>query len=191
MKRQIITGLKFLALMIILTGVVYPGLITVATNLFFKKEAQGSLIEKDGIVIGSELIGQNFDSQKFFWSRPSANNYNPLPSGGSNLGLQNPILKSRIINREHIFLQVNKPEESLKIPSEMVTASASGLDPHISPAAALLQVRRIASARGMNQAEQEQIVKIIHDMTEKPQFSLLGEARINVFRLNLKVDSLK
>lgn len=191
MKRQIITGLRFLALMIILTGVVYPGTVTVMTSLFFHKEAQGSLVERNGIIIGSKLIGQNFDSQKYFWSRPSFNNYNPLPSGASNLSLLNPLLTKEITQREKAFLQDNKMKDDLSIPPEMVTASASGLDPHISPTAALLQVSRVAQARGMDKRKQDQIVNLINDLTEKRQFSLLGEPRINVFLLNLKIDSLK
>jgi len=177
--------------MIILTGVVYPGTVTVMTSLFFHKEAQGSLVERNGIIIGSKLIGQNFDSQKYFWSRPSFNNYNPLPSGASNLSLLNPLLTKEITQREKAFLQDNKMKDDLSIPPEMVTASASGLDPHISPTAALLQVSRVAQARGMDKRKQDQIVNLINDLTEKRQFSLLGEPRINVFLLNLKIDSLK
>lgn len=190
MKRQIITGLRFLGLMIILTGVIYPGLITVITSLIFNKEAQGSLIEKNGVIIGSKLIGQNFESPRYFWSRPSINNYNPLPSGGSNLGILNPLLEKKIIQSEQTFLQANNIEKDQYIPPEMVTASASGLDPHISPTAALLQVDRISNARGLNQGKRDQLVNLINDLTEKRQFSLLGESRINVFLLNLKIDSL-
>jgi K+-transporting ATPase ATPase C chain len=191
MRRQIITGLRFLALMIILTGVIYPGLVTVITSLFFHKEAQGSLVEKNGVIIGSKLIGQNFDSQKYFWSRPSFNNYNPLPSGASNLGILNPLLTEIVIQREKDFLQANKMRVGLRIPPEIVTTSASGLDPHISPEAALLQVDRVARERGMDKAGQDKLVNLINDLTEKRQFSLLGEPRINVFLLNLKIDSLK
>ncbi len=177
--------------MIILTGVVYPGLVTVITSLFFQREAQGSLVEKDGVIIGSELIGQNFNSQKYFWSRPSLNNYNPLPSGASNLGISNPLLLEKIVQRERDFLQANKMEKDLLIPPEMVTASASGLDPHISPAAALLQVSRVAQARGMDKAGQDKLVTLINDLTEERQYSIFGEPRINVLFLNLKTDSLK
>ena len=191
MKRQIITGLRFLVLMIILTGLVYPGLVTIITSVFFPDEAHGSLIERNGVTIGSKLIGQNFDSPKYFWSRPSYNNYNPLPSGGSNLGLLNPLLAEKIMQRRNAFLHDNKIEKNLNIPAEMVTASASGLDPHISPTAALLQVSRIAQVRGMDKAGQNKLVILINDLTEERQFSFLGEPRINVFLLNLKTDSLK
>jgi len=191
MKRQIITGLRFLVLMIILTGLVYPGLVTIITSVFFPDEAHGSLIERDGVTIGSKLIGQNFDSPKYFWSRPSYNNYNPLPSGGSNLGLLNPLLAETIRQRENTFLHDNKIVENLNFPAEMVTASASGLDPHISPTAALLQVSRIVQARGMDKTGQDKLVILINDLTEGRQFSFLGEPRINVFLLNLELDSLK
>jgi len=191
MKRQITTGLRFLVIMIILTGIVYPVLITVITSEFFNKKAQGSLIKRNGTIIGSELIGQNFDSNKYFWSRPSYNNYNPLPSGGSNLGLLNPRLTETILQRKNAFLQANKIEGDLNIPDEMVTASASGLDPHISSAAALLQVSRVAQARGMDKIGQDKLVTLINDLMEDRQFSILGEPRINVFLLNLKIDSLK
>jgi K+-transporting ATPase ATPase C chain len=191
MKRQIITGLRFLVLMIILTGLVYPGLVTVITSVFSPNEAKGSLVRRDGVIIGSKLIGQNFDSQKYFWSRPSFNNYNPLPSGASNLGPLNPLLIKKINENEKDFAQANKIKEDLNILPEMVTASASGLDPHISPAAAFLQISRIAEARGMDKAEQDKLIELVNDLTENRQFSFLGEPRINVFLLNLKIDSLK
>ena len=191
MKRQIITGLRFLVLMIILTGLVYPVLVTVITSVFSPNEANGSLVKRDGVIIGSKLIGQNFDSQKYFWSRPSFNNYNPLPSGASNLGPLNPLLIKKINENEKDFAQANKINEDVNIPPEMLTASASGLDPHISPAAAFLQISRISEARGMDKAEQDKLIELVNDLTENRQFSFLGEPRINVFLLNLKIDSLK
>jgi K+-transporting ATPase ATPase C chain len=191
MKRQIITGLRFLIVFIILTGLIYPGLITAITSLLFSYKSQGSLIEKNGVIIGSKLIGQNSESADYFWSRPSINNYDPLHSGGSNLAISNPLLKDEIIKREQTFLHVNNIEKKMYTPSEMVTASASGLDPHISPTAALLQVDRIADARGMNKRKRDQLVTLINDLTEKRQFSILGEPRINVFLLNLMTDSLR
>ncbi len=141
--------------------------------------------------MGSKLIGQKFDSQEYFWSRPSVNNYNPLPSGASNLGISNPLLINTIAQREKDFLTANKMNEDLNIPPEMVTASASGLDPHISPEAALLQVARVARARGMDKAGQDNLVALINELTEERQYSFFGEPRINVFLLNLKTDSLK
>jgi K+-transporting ATPase ATPase C chain len=190
MKRQIITGLKFLVLMTILTGLAYPGLVTIITSVISHNKAQGSLVINNGVIIGSKLIGQNFDSHKYFWSRPSGNNYNPLPSGASNLGPLNPVLIKNITQKEKDFAQANKINEDLNIPPEMVTASASGLDPHISPTAALLQISRIAEARGMDTEEQDKLINLVNDMTEDRQFSFLGEPVINVFLLNLRLDSL-
>ena len=191
MKKELFTGLKFLVLMVILTGLVYPGFVTIITSIFSPNEAQGSLVIRNGVVIGSKLIGQNFDSQKYFWSRPSFNNYNPLPSGASNLGPLNPLLIKEITQKEKDFTQANKIKEDLNIPPEMVTASASGLDPHISPIAALLQISRIAQAREMDKVEQDKLIDLVNALTENRQFSFLGEPRINVFLLNLKIDSLK
>lgn len=190
MKRQIITGLKFLVLMIILTGMVYPVVVTIITSIFSPNKAQGSLVLRDGVIVGSKLIGQNFNSQKYFWSRPSFNNYNPLPSGASNLGPLNPLLIKKITQKEIDFAQANKIKEDLILPPEMATASASGLDPHISPTAAFLQISRIAEVRGMDKEEQDKLINLVNDLTENRQFSFLGEPRINVFLLNLKLDSL-
>jgi potassium-transporting ATPase KdpC subunit len=191
MRKVIFTGLKFLIIMTILTGLLYPGFITIITSVFFHREAQGSLVRENGITIGSELIGQNFESQKYFWSRPSVINYNPIPSGASNLGPLNPLLKEQVLQRARAFRQANTIGNEQEVPPEMITASASGLDPHISPAAALLQVKRVAKARGLTTEGEAQIIRIINDMTEKPQFSVFGKPRINVFLLNLKIDNIK
>jgi len=176
--------------MTLLTGIIYPVFVSIITNLVFPYQSQGSLIEKNGIIIGSELIGQFSDNKKYFWTRPSTINYNPLPSGASNLGPLNPVLTERTRNQKNDFIQINSTPEGSVIPVEMITASASGLDPHISPEGALLQVNRIVIARGMNMKEKNKIIDLINNMTEKRQFSLFGEPRINVFLLNLKLDSL-
>ncbi|MFH0842515.1 MAG: potassium-transporting ATPase subunit KdpC [Bacteroidota bacterium] len=190
MRKHIITSIKYLLLMIILTGGIYPAIVTVTANLLFRNKAQGSLIMKDSVIIGSALIGQNFDGEEYFWPRPSVNYYNPLPSGASNLSHINPVLIKTITERKLAFTKLNMPGESEEIPSVMITSSASGLDPHISPEAALLQAGRVAKARGLSPVAKEQVLAIIHEMTEKPQFSFLGEPRINVFLLNLKLDSI-
>jgi potassium-transporting ATPase KdpC subunit len=191
MKRQIGTGVKLLIVMVIITGLIYPAIITATANLLFNKKAHGSLIVRNGMITGSELIGQRFDSRKYFRSRPSSINYNPLPSGGSNLGRLNPSFSDSILHFNHQFILDNMQDSLLAVPHEMVTSSASGLDPHISPRAALLQVNRVAVARKLDSAGREQLCRIIGDLTEKRQFSLFGEPRINVFLLNLKIDSLK
>lgn len=191
MKRQFFIAFRLLLVMIVITGVIYPCMVTVIANLAFRNKAQGSLVTKDGIIIGSELIGQNFDDDKYFRARPSVINYNTLPSGGSNLGPMNQKLISQAYERSRDFRIYNKLDQINPIPPEMITSSGSGLDPHISPTAAMLQVKRIAQARGMDQTGQEKIVRIISDISEKPQFLILGEPRINVFRLNLILASLK
>jgi potassium-transporting ATPase KdpC subunit len=177
--------------MTILTGIIYPLIVTIITNLVFPYKSQGSLVEKNGTIIGSELIGQSYDNPGYFWSRPSSVNYNTLPSGASNLGKLNPFLQE-ISHKMHLdFITDNGINESSKIPAEMIAASASGLDPHISPEAALLQVNRIVQSRGLKNDEKDSLVDYISIMTQKRQFSVLGEPRINVFLLNLKLDSLK
>jgi len=191
MKKQFITSLKFLGVMTVLTGIVYPLMVTIITNLVFPYKSQGSIIERNGIIIGSELIGQYSDKTNYFWSRPSSVNYNPIPSGASNLGRLNPLLKEKTYKMYLDFILSNDIIEGSLIPAEMITASASGLDPHISPDAALFQVNRVVQERGLNNNEKDKIVDLINIMTQKRQFSLLGEPRINVFLLNLKLDSLK
>ena len=190
MKTQLIIAIKIFAVFTLLCGVIYPLLITGIAQTVFQKKANGSLIVVDNKIVGSELIGQKFDSASYFQSRPSAVDYNPLPSGGSNLGPSSEKLKAQALEREAQFRKVNELPESEKVPSEMLFASASGLDPHISPKAALLQVERIASVRSLNTEQKEQLVKLVGDLTEKPQFSLLGESRVNVLKLNLALDHL-
>lgn len=192
MKNRIITGLKFLIFFTILTGIIYPLIVTSVAGIFFSGKARGSLVEINGRIAGSELIGQKFDSIKYFSSRPSAIDYNTQPSGGSNLGLMNPVLKEEIIRRKTDFAARNNLQNKIQIiPPEMICASASGLDPHISPESAMMQADRVAKARGMNSRQKEKLINLIKSMTENREFSILGEPRINVFLLNLKTDSLK
>ena len=190
MKTQLIISVKIFAFFTILCGIAYPLLITGIAQLAFPEKANGSLIVQDDKVIGSELIGQKFDQEKYFWSRPSATDYNPLPSGGSNLGSTSLKLKQLVADRTVQWIKSNPTADPEKIPSEMLLASASGLDPHISPKAALLQVDRIVNARQFNEEQKQQLVKVVNDQTESPQFSFLGETRINVLVLNLALDKL-
>jgi len=190
MKTQILISIKILALFTVLCGIVYPLLITGIAQLAFPEKANGSLIVQDNKVIGSELIGQKFDSEIYFWSRPSATDYSSMPSGGSNLGPTSSKLKQMVADRKAQFIESNQLSASENIPSEMLLASASGLDPHISPKAALLQVGRIAKARQFSEEQKQQLVTVITDRTESPQFSFLGETRINVLVLNLALDKL-
>jgi len=175
-------ALAFVVLTLI-TGIVYPLIVTAFAQLFPNK-ATGSVIEVNGKAVGSELIGQPFSDPKYFWSRPSATSpqpYNGASSSGSNLGPTNKALHEAVAERLKQFEQ--KP-----VPADLVTASASGLDPHISPEAAQFQVSRVAKARGLTE---ERIQELLDRHTEARTFGLLGEPRVNVLGLNLALDALK
>ena len=175
------TALRMLIVMTLITGVAYPLIVTGIAQVVFKAQANGSLIEKDGKVVGSSLIGQPFSDPKYFWGRPSATSpmpYNGAASSGSNQGPTNPALHDAVKERLSRF-------ETRPVPADLVTASGSGLDPHISPAAAEYQIARVAKARGL----QESAVKdLVQKHTEGRQLGILGEARVNVLRLNLALD---
>jgi len=183
-------ALKIFIFFTILTGIVYPLMVTGIAQLVFPSKANGSLIVKDNKTIGSELIGQQFDSAIYFSSRPSAISYNPLPSGGSNYGLTNVKLKSLVDERKRKFIEFNQLDSTTEIPSEMLFASASGLDPHISQKAALLQLDRIVRVRNFNSGQKQNLEKMITELTESPQFMIFGQERINVLKLNLELDKM-
>jgi K+-transporting ATPase ATPase C chain len=179
-----------LALLAVLTGFVYPLAITGIVSIVFPRQAQGSLIVVNGKVLGSELIGQPFNSPKYFWSRPSATQpfpYNAAASGGSNLGPSNPALFQAVQTRLEA-LHAADPGNTSAVPVDLVTASASGLDPDISVAAARYQAQRVASARHL---PVEKVNQLIDAYTEGPQFGFLGEPRVNVLELNLVLDEIK
>jgi potassium-transporting ATPase KdpC subunit len=188
--KTIIISIKIFLVFTILTGAVYPLLVTGIAQVVFPEKANGSLIEKDNKIIGSKLIGQQFDAKKYFTSRPSVNSYNPLPSGGSNYGLTNLKLKNLVAERKKQFIVFNQLDSLAEVPSEMLFASASGLDPHISQKAALLQVDRIANARNLNTIQKQDLVQSIKKLTETPQVLILGEERVNVLILNLELDKI-
>jgi len=190
MKTQMIIALKFLMVMTLLTGIIYPLLMTGIAQVSFPSKANGSLIMKEGKIVGSELIGQKFDSSIYFWSRPSAIGYNPIPSGASNYGPTSDTLKKLVGARRLLFAKMNSITDPLSIPKEMIFASGSGLDPHISPEAALLQVDRISKARQFDNNQKEKLLNKIKELTEAPQFLCLGEQRINVLLLNLELDKI-
>ncbi len=177
--------------MTVLLGVVYPLFIAGIAQVCFPDKANGSLIEKNGKIIGSMLVGQQFDSAAYFSSRPSATGYSTLPSGASNLGLTSRKLYDQVKERKEAFIVRNGISPSRKIPSEMLFASASGLDPHISPEAATLQINRIAKTRKFSDQQKWKLQSLVEEMTEKPQFNLFGESRINVLLLNLRLDEMK
>lgn len=195
MTSQLRPALVSLLLLTLLTGVAYPLLVTGLAQVVFPQQANGSLIVRDGQVVGSSLIGQSFDDPKYFWGRLSAtgtvpynsfNAENLTASSGSNYGPLNPALMEMVQGRIDA-LKAADPTNTQPIPVDLVTASASGLDPHISPAAALYQLDRVARARGLDPA----IVKqLIDQHTQRRDLGLLGEPRVNVLELNLALDGL-
>ena len=189
--KTLIISLKIFLFFTVLTGIIYPLLITGIAQLVFPEKANGSLIERDKKMIGSSLIGQQFDSTIYFSSRPSAIAYNPLPSGGSNYGLTNKKLKNLVDERKKHFISYNQLDSIINIPSEMLFSSASGLDPHISPEAALLQVERVAHARNFDSNKKNELKQLITGLTENYQLGCLGEKRINVLKLNIELDKLE
>lgn len=188
MKKVFRSSLISLLVFTLLTGFIYPLLITLIGQIIFPNKSNGSMILKDGLVIGSELIGQNFSDSIYFHSRPSAINYNPIPSGASNLGLSSALLKEQTRNRKNDFKMVNHLQDSTSIPSEMIFASGSGVDPHISVKAAKLQINRIIKSRKLDLNETKSLNNLIDSQTEYPQFGVLGNKVVNVLELNLKLD---
>lgn len=196
MRHTLLTSLRALVVFTLLTGVVYPLAVTGLAQMVFPREANGSLIERDGRVVGSDLIGQSFESPGNFWGRLSATTPAPYTaydaktaagSTGSNYGPRNPALldaaKARIDR-----LRAEDPKNTAPVPVDLVTASASGLDPHISPAAAEYQVPRVARTRGLSE---EAVRRLVLAYTEDRTAGFLGEPRVNVLRLNLALGDLR
>jgi K+-transporting ATPase ATPase C chain len=186
--KNLITAVLIFLVFTVITGLVYPLLVTGIAQLAFPHQANGSLIERGGTTVGSELIGQPFAGATYFWSRPSATGpypYNAAASSGSNLGPINPALIDRM-EADVGRMQQAHPGKG-PVPVDLVTASGSGLDPHISPAAALYQVERVAAARQLDPAA---VRRLVEERIEGRTFGVLGETRVNVLELNLELDRL-
>jgi K+-transporting ATPase ATPase C chain len=190
MLRQLKTALTFLGIFTVITGVIYPLFVTGIAQAFFHHQSNGSLITDNGTSVGSELIGQPFSDPKYFWGRLSATGslpYNAAASSGSNLGPSNPALRDAVQARIDALKAVD-PDNTKLIPVDLVTFSASGLDPDISIAAADYQIRRVAQYRGLSA---EQVSALVRQFTEGRQLGILGEPRVNVLKLNLALDAMK
>jgi potassium-transporting ATPase KdpC subunit len=173
------------ALLTLLTGAVYPAAITAVAQLLFADRANGSLVPIGKEPRGSALIGQRFSAPAYFWPRPSASNYSALPSGASNLGPTSAALRQAIAERsKHLAPYINGP-----IPPDLLLASGSGLDPHLSPEAALAQIDHVAAARHLSAADKTKLADLVRARTQSPQWRLFGAARVNVLQLNLDTDA--
>jgi K+-transporting ATPase ATPase C chain len=176
----------------VICGIVYPVAMTVIAQVAFPEKANGSLVLRDGKVIGSALLAQQFTGSNYFWPRPSACSYGTGPtgitaSGASNLGPTSGQLQTNVINNAAAFLSGNNLPTNTPVPADVLFASGSGLDPHISPAAAQLQVARVAAARAM---DKDKVRGLVDTYTEQPQWGFLGEARVNVLLLNVALDQM-
>jgi K+-transporting ATPase ATPase C chain len=195
MVKQIRSAAVMLVALTLITGVIYPLVVTAAAQVFFPAQANGSLQTVDDVVVGSSLIGQAADDPRYFWSRPSAVSYMQGSnsealgsSGASNYGPSSAALEALVAQREADFRAANNVLADTAVPAEMLFASGSGLDPHISPEAARLQINRVAETRGLSP---EQVASLVEQHVEGPQLGFLGQPRVNVLMLNLALDTLE
>lgn len=182
--KYLMPAIRFKIFMTILLGLIYPFAMTGVSQVAFPNQANGQLIMRHGQVIGSALIAQNFEKQNYFWPRPSAVSFNPLPSGGSNLSQTSADLK-KVVDERREKIKAAHLEQSAEPPQDLLFASASGLDPHISIEAAEYQVQRVAKNRNLSVDE---VKKLVTESTEERQFGLFGEPTVNVLLLNLALD---
>jgi K+-transporting ATPase ATPase C chain len=192
MIKLIVQSVKQTLLWTLVTGVAYSLVITAIAQLMFKDQANGSLVVRDGKIIGSALLAQQFQGTNYFWPRPSACTYGTSASGivassGSNLGPTSGALQTNVMNNAAAFISGNNLPTNTVVPADMVYASASGLDPHISPEAARLQIARVAASRGVSE---DKVKALVERFTEPPQWGFLGQARVNVLLLNVALDEM-
>ncbi len=182
---------RFFLVLTFLVGVVYPLAVTTIAQVFFHSQAEGSQLVVNGKLLGSALLSQKTGSPKYFWPRPSAGDYATVASGASNLGPTSEALKEAITDRVAKLRTACHVSAETPLPDDMVTTSGSGVDPHITPAAARLQIDRIAAARNLTSAQKEQLAALVTQFTEGPQLGFLGEPRVNVLLINVALDELR
>ncbi|NUM59352.1 MAG: potassium-transporting ATPase subunit KdpC [Bdellovibrionaceae bacterium] len=186
MMKNLFIAIRFKIFMLFLLGIFYPFLMTGLAQWVFPQQSNGNWIFVNGVRVGSSLIGQSFEKNEYFWSRPSAINFNPLPSGGSNLGQTTKDLK-KLVEERKLKLKSLHPEQAEEPPQDLLFASGSGLDPHISVEAALYQLKRVAHARNL---DLEKVKILIEQFTEGRQLGLFGDPKVNVLSLNIALDNL-
>jgi K+-transporting ATPase ATPase C chain len=186
--RLLIQSIRQTILWTVLAGLAYPLVMTGVAQLLFRRQANGSLIERNGAVVGSELLAQQFTGDKYFWPRPSADSYATVPSGASNLGPTSQALQSNVTANAAAFRAGNKLAAGATVPADMVFTSGSGIDPHISPEAARLQIARVAASRGLAESD---VKVVVERFVEPPQWGVFGEPRVNVLKLNVAMDDLQ
>jgi K+-transporting ATPase ATPase C chain len=192
MTKLVIQSIRQTLLWTVVTGIAYPLVITLIAQVTFQDQANGSLISRDGKIIGSAMLAQQFQGTNYFWPRPSACTYGTGASGlvassGSNLGPTSGQLQTNVMNNIASFISGNNLPTNTVVPPDMIFASASGLDPHISPESAQLQIARVAGSRGLSQ---EKVKTLVDQFTEPPQWGFLGQARVNVLLLNVALDEM-
>lgn len=185
--KYLMPAIRLILFMTLILGFIYPFAMTGISQILFPSRANGDFLTRGGQKVGSSLIAQKFEKSEYFWSRPSAIDYNPLPSGGTNLGQSSESLKKTVEERR-AKLKLAHPDQSAEPPQDLLFASGSGLDPHISPEAARYQAQRVAKARNLSL---DQIQKLIQQSTQKRVFGIFGEPTVNVLALNLAIDEIQ
>jgi potassium-transporting ATPase KdpC subunit len=193
--KTLLPAIRMFVALTVLTGVIYPLIVTGIAKAFFLKQAEGSLVTVKDKVVGSELIAQRFGNENYFWARPSAGddgtNYATVASSASNLGPTSSNLVATVQARIASFQTANGLATNAIVPADMAFASGSGLDPHINPESARLQINRVATARKFSPEQKRKLTALVEQNIEPPQLGFLGEARVNVLKLNLALDSLR
>lgn len=188
--KIILQSIRLLLVLTVVTGILYPLVVTFFAHVAWSEKAEGSLLVANKRAVGSELLAQKTEDTRYFWPRPSAADYATVASGASNLGPSSAALKKAVEERIKKWREVNELTTEVPVPSDMKFASGSGLDPHISPLAAAQQIQRVAVARNLSAENRAKLTTLVKDSVEGPQWQIFGEPRVNVLKLNLAVDRL-